>query len=476
MSIEIPLSELSAEKISIVQKSLTVIPKKQDFLFGKKDFSQIGEPINFFDIIEEEGKEEMIRLPLFFARAVMKLKNEKKFPLFSVLEPAIELRPHQLPVFQESLQNLMKFQTTTLKAYPGFGKTALCALLSGTTRMLTLVFVHRTPLAFQWYKSFVKVFPELDGKIWIVGENPMPEDVRIIISMDERFTKIPPELMENVGCLVVDEAHAFCTRSRVKPLLCCHPKFVIVATATLERIDGTESMMYLLSGVHSVLTVNKSPFMVIKFSTGRTYEVKYNAQGADFGDLTSHQEKDDIRNSQCVELVSNNPHRKYIILVRRKNHVIALQKMMKSAGVDCATLYGGEKSYSDSQVLIGTLSKLSVGFDEENNCRNFLGRKSDTLILLSSISCRFSKKEIEERKNFKDVAVWEQVKGRIMRSSRPIIVYFVDNHPTVEKHFKGTKGMINYTNGVIKEVVANPEEPLLLPEPGEFLEDEEDDQ
>lgn len=469
MSLSIPLSELSPQQISLIQKSLTVIPKKQDFLFGKKDFSQIGEPINFFDIDEED----VVHLPIFFARAVMKMKNEKEYPSFPMMEPAIELREHQLPVFRESLQNLSKFHSTTLKAYPGFGKTALCSLLAGTTRLITLVFVHRTPLAFQWYKSFVKVFPLLSDKVWIVGENQMPEDLRVIISMDERHSKIPKEVMDKVGCLIIDEAHAFCTRSRVKALLCSTPKFVIVATATLERLDGTESMMYLLSGVHSVLTVNKSPFMVIKFNTGRSYEVKYTSQGTDFGDLTECQISDEERNRQCVSLISSNPHRKYIVLVRRKNHVIALQRMMASLSIECSTLYGGEKSYSDSPVLIGTLSKLSVGFDEENNCKNFLGRKSDTLILLSSISCRFSKKEIEEKKNFKDVAVWEQVKGRIMRSSRPIIVYFVDDHPTVEKHFKGTKGMINYTNGVIREVDGR--EPLSLPEPGEFLEDEEEE-
>jgi hypothetical protein len=42
---------------------------------------------------------------------------------------------------------------------------------------------------------------------------------------------------------------------------------------------------------------------------------------------------------------------------------------------------GQKKGYNDSHVLVGTVSKMGVGFDEANVCENFQGVKSDTLVL-----------------------------------------------------------------------------------------------
>ena len=61
--------------------------------------------------------------------------------------------------------------------------------------------------------------------------------------MSGRIDKIPQELLDAVGFLIIDEAHTFCTETRIKSLLRVKPRYIISCTATPDREDGLYSMI-----------------------------------------------------------------------------------------------------------------------------------------------------------------------------------------------------------------------------------------
>ena len=123
-----------------------------------------------------------------------------------------------------------------------------------------------------------------------------------------------------------------------------------------------------------------------------------------------------------------------MILCRRVAHVIILKALLESFGVKVATLYGNQKNYSDSEVLIGTLDKMGVGFDEKNECDDFQGRESDLLILVTSIA---------------SLALFIQAKGRVSRAADNAVFYLVDDMDIPKNHFSGSSKWIKETKGVI---------------------------
>ena len=106
-------------------------------------------------------------------------------------------------------------------------------------------------------------------------------------------------------------------------------------------------------------------------------------------------------------------------------------------GLESSELYGTIKNYKTKNILIGTGSKMGVGFDEENFCDDFDGRPSDLLLMLTT---------------YASWAPFEQVRGRGMRTETPNVVVFNDKHPITKKHMTQIRKWVRETNGKIIEL------------------------
>ena len=136
------------------------------------------------------------------------------------------------------------------------------------------------------------------------------------------------------------------------------------------------------------------------------------------------------------KIIINNPHRKFIALQRVTAGIESLVEKLRSLGIESDSLYGNKKSYKNSRVLVGTIPKMGTGFDEENACDDFYlnPEKSNTLIFINSV-----KKE----------SLFEQVRGRVMRSDNPHVIWLMDDNTSILRHFNGLKNWISKTNGNI---------------------------
>lgn len=451
MSVVVPLIDLDAKRVALIQSLLNLQPKdllaEEQKKWGRKTHLPPKPSFPFFKVTEDN---RAVSLPFGFARKLLG-RNNLEIDHWRVIVTSGEagnftfraqLREFQVPVALEAWSQLREHQTTTLAVYPGFGKTIIGTWLWYHIGLAGVILVHRETLMTQWLTTIQKCCPELAPYVWMVEDQIPSQPPPIIICMDTRISKVPVGWRRYYGTLIVDECHLFCCPGKITTLLAFEPRYIIAESATPDRDDGMNQMMIALAGTHRVERISSEPYTFVQLETGILAPEVRGKQGVQFSTLCTALSKDAARNLIVADIIRTNPHRKFIILTRiADQHVPLLQQLFVSLGIDHDVLYAHKKHYRDSQVLIGTLSKIGTGFDEENACADFKGRKADCLILMHSIKQR---------------APFEQARGRVMRAKAPVIVWFNDRNSAPRRHLRGLRGWIQTTNGRIQEVYYTP--------------------
>ena len=412
MAVRINKSHLNDDQIKTIRKFLYIQPKTSFFQLNSL-YSNPKDPILFYIIDNND-----ILLPYTFFSALTKtLPNRHiKYPEKS-FDFKGSLLDRQKSVIPEAIHQLETHGTTLLVLPPGFGKTVIGSFLSSITKKLTLVLYPRTLLESQWFNTFIEF---TTAKLWIIG-HPQPNDFDVILSMDTQFHKIPSTIKSQIGTIIIDEAHMFCTPTHVTCLLGTEPLFIIALTATPNRDDGLFSMIESIIGLHKVYRKHENPFNVIRFLTGIKPIVKTNFQGnTDWNALINDLCNNETRNAYILTFVQQNPDSKILILTWRVEHATQLYNWLKLLNESVAILAGPIKSYSDSRILVGTVSKIGTGFDEKSACPDFSGKRINMLIWVGS-----SKSEI----------IIEQTIGRAFRSDFPTIIAFIDDNKSIKNHW-----------------------------------------
>jgi superfamily II DNA or RNA helicase len=347
-----------------------------------------------------------------------------------------KLREHQEPVAEQALEQLKKHGTSTLCLGTGFGKSALSAYLASQLGGLTLVITNRETIQKGWQETFSK---NTTAKVWTVETNiRIPKSCNVILTMNGRLNKIPWEIRKMVSVLVVDEFHMFLTASQVPVLLGTCPKYIIGCTATPTRPDGMERMLYTMVGKHNITVKNDKKFTVYKFMTGIKTELVKNKMGTvDFSKLTSALAENPLRNAFIVDLIEKNLAHKIMLLTWSKSHVQTLYTALQNRNVSVDYLTGNKSKYVDSQVLLGTISKVSTGFDSKNVAIDFDGMDISMMIFLAST---------------KSFNLHIQSIGRAFRSDNPVIFDFVDDNRISQSHWRAREKNYNEMNCEIHHV------------------------
>jgi len=449
MAYSIPLSKLSQDQKEFIRKMLFLQPEVP---FMKSKFSRFSNdstpPILFFHI-----EDDIVHLPFLFAGSLLKIcpNLDLPFPKTS-LEFKGSLRDYQIPVVKTAAEQLQRFGTSTLGLYPGFGKTIIGMKLAAIPQLLVCILVHREVLTMQWKKTAMDVtrITQLDDKgnlvytdprVWIVGEKNPPVLCDVIICMDTRTHLIPKALKDAIGFLIIDEAHAFCTPSHVQCLLTFHPQYILAETATLERDDNMHTMIQAIVGTHAINKETDKPFTVMKVNTNVKPERKMNKQGTlDYTALVRDTLFNERRNKIIIDLVLANKDKTIIILTSLVDHVMLLYNKLKELQVECAYMCGNTKNYKDSNVLVGTTSKIGTGFDSATVSTDYRGRPFELLILACSI---------------KKYSMLVQNVGRCFRSKDPYVMHLVDNDDIYKNHWNKAKRWYTSRNGVVVETTVN---------------------
>ena len=376
-----------------------------------------------------------VSLPM--AWALKRVQGAARRPRTAFTQTSYEynatLRAAQIVVKKEAPVNLNRRGTTIISAYPGFGKTVTSINLAHKIKMRTLVLVNKIVLIEQWISS-IESFTNLKKGSGVVKVSPPTKTQRarpdkmqkwmdkattasILIMNALNVKKMPDRFFDDIGCLIVDECHQLMSPCLSEALLYVQPRYVIALSATPYRSDGLNKLLDLYFSEERIVRKLKKEHTVYEVRTNFKPTSNVTEQGRlDWNGILNSQSENEERNTMIVDAaVSLSKTRTILILTKRIDQAVLLEseigKRVKTSG-----LYGTKKTFDKNcAVLVGTASKIGVGFDHKS---------LDCLILASDVEAYFI-----------------QFLGRVFRSPdvEPIIIDFVDSHPVLRSHFRTRK-------------------------------------
>ncbi|WDE14690.1 DEAD/DEAH box helicase family protein [Thalassomonas haliotis] len=307
-----------------------------------------------------------------------------------------ELRKDQ----KKAVSAMVKHDTGILHAPTAFGKTVTAIGLINKRKVNTLILVHSRQLLDQW-KERLAIF--LDGcEVGIIGGGKRKQtkqvDIATYQSMISRKDNTVDPLLYEYGQVIIDECHHISAPNYEMLLSEVHAKFVLGITATPNRQDGHQPIIFMQAGSirHTVATAGETRFtqQVLLSSIQTQFPEEFLEKDARphiadvYRCLMNHKERNEFIVSD-VE-VAVNQGRVPIVLTERREHALLLAELLSERGISFQILRGAMKAkereaamaaLDKTQVLVATGKYIGEGFDLA---------KLDTLFLALPISWKGS--------------------------------------------------------------------------------------
>lgn len=443
MALVIPRDQISEDKAKLIRELLTLSPIEDDYSnpmiqnYYKEEVET--EPVIFFNF---DRSKNVVYLPFTLGTTLFPefrppLPMNGKSP-FNFVGNLLE---HQVSIVDEAITLLRQNHTTLLEVFPGCGKTVMAAKLASLVKLdkpLILVLIHLATLQPQWLNTFAEF---TDAKVWVVGsKTTLTPDTNVIICMERQFDKISTDVRERVGFLIVDEAHAFCTKGRAHTWIGTQPHYTLALSATPERADGMHSMIHAVVGLDKVFRPFEKKHLVYRFGTRiQPPLVKRRDGRIDWQKLVRYLCENELRNEYLFGFIDANPEFKIGVVTWSYDHAVFLHDELKRRQYSVAILAGNKKTYSDSSILIGTIAKIGTGFDEKTACPDFGGQRINMLIMMGTT---------------RSEPLIQQILGRAFRAQVPHIVVFVDEASVTKNHWYVIRKWCMTHGGEIHEMSA----------------------
>ena len=373
-----------------------------------------------------EVKNDDIILPFAYATRVLKLKRKDRgdYPQMT-LDFKGTLRPEQKEVKKEATSVLSKTGSILLSMYCGFGKSATAMSLACSIGFKTLVIVNKIVLMKQWEEGILNFCP--DATVQRVTTKSKKQDADFYIMNAQNVEKMGVSFFSDVGTVVIDEAHLVMAETLSKCLQHVFPRYLIGLTATPYRPDGLDKLLTLYFGKHKIIRELYREHTVQKVVTGFKPTIEYAANGrVNWGVVLDSQANDDQRNELIVRLLQFYDDKNFLVMVKRIAQGEWLEARLRELGESVTSLLGTSQEFDgDSRILIGTSSKIGVGFDHP---------RLNALLLATDVEEYFI-----------------QYLGRVFRTKdgMPLIVDLVDDYSILAKHWNTRRKVYQDHGGTV---------------------------
>lgn len=383
------------------------------------------QPYNYVKEVEEypvyQEDEKYLYIPRHYGikkygvpEKISKWKNEdSNFKFLS------KLRDYQLEIVDIVIPKILNEGGGMLCLPCGYGKTITSLYIASVIKKKTLVIVHKNFLLNQWVER-IKEFT--DAKVGVIVQDKVEiEGNDIVIGMLQSISKekYSESLFKKFGFVIFDEAHHAPSKffSRSLPLIAS--EFSLSLTATPNRSDKLEKIIYWYMGdiLYQVKKKKERDVLVKMYDyksshkNFKEYVIHYS------GDINLPKTITKLselikRNKLIVNIICDilkDDRRHILVLSDRISHLESLKEMLMEKGVSDCDFYIGRMKQKDldiaqnKKVLLGSYAMACEALDIPS---------LNTLIMVTS------------RSNI------EQSVGRILRSQddeiQPLIIDISD--------------------------------------------------
>jgi superfamily II DNA or RNA helicase len=365
-----------------------------------------------------------------------------------------ELRQNQKDIIDKIIPYI-KLNSGGILCLPcAAGKTVLSLYLASIFKVKTLVIVHKTFLLNQW-KERAEQFT--DASIGIIQRNKIDIDGKdIVIGMLQSIAKekYDNEIFKDFGMVIFDEAHHAPSQYFSKALPIIASKITIGLSATPNRTDKLEKILYWYFGdimYKSEIKLNSNVLVnIINFNIEHEKFKEFKLKTGDINRAKTINKITTIgrRNKFIINILEDvlkNNLRRILILSDRIEHLKLLKDRIDKKNITTTGFYIGGMKQKDLKIA----ENMQVIFAS-------YGMASEALDIpeLNTLFMVTSRREVE------------QAVGRVIRkivpNIRPTIYDFVDQLPSFirqgcyrQKLYKKLGFEINNNNSELNEVMTD---------------------
>ncbi|MDK9758150.1 DEAD/DEAH box helicase [Vibrio sp. D173a] len=300
----------------------------------------------------------------------------------------------------KAIDELMQHDIGVLHAPTAFGKTVTAIGLIQRRGVNTLILVHNKQLVDQWQERLKAFTQGIDIGVY-TGSKKKPTgqvDIATYQSLINRSDNSVHALVKEYGQIIVDECHHLSAPQYEQVLSEAHAKYVVGISATLERRDGHQPIIFMQAGRvrHTIKSDRNHQFAQVLDRRELNLEVPLHLTSNDpkphISEIYRWLMLHPIRNATIVEgiqkEVSNG--RVPIVLTERREHAIIIAGLLNDVGITHQILVGSMKKkqqaevmskLGSTQVIVATGRFVGEGFDLP---------RLDTLILALPVSWKGS--------------------------------------------------------------------------------------
>ena len=290
----------------------------------------------------------------------------------------VKLRKNQ----QAAIRAMSKHDAGILHAPTAFGKTVTAIGMITKRKANTLILVHSRQLLDQWRERIKSFLPDIDVGI-IGGGKKKPTgiiDIATYQSLINKKDNTVSELVQDYGHVVVDECHHVSAPRFEMVLNEVRAKYVLGLTATPERQDGHQKIIFMAAGPirHKVKNTNEDKFeqQVIAHQLYHTPPevLIHSEERPKISDAYRWIMENEERTLRIIEDVRSciQQSKHPIVLTERREHAEQINSILLEYELDSVVLKGAmrasekkavEEKLPTAQVVVATGKYVGEGFD-----------------------------------------------------------------------------------------------------------------
>jgi superfamily II DNA or RNA helicase len=296
----------------------------------------------------------------------------------SSMKPLLALRKNQ----QAAVKEMSKHDAGILHAPTAFGKTVTAIGMITKRKVNTLILVHSRQLLDQWQDRLRSFLPEAEIGV-IRGGKKKPTgniDIATYQSLINKKENTVSQIVQEYGHVIVDECHHVSAPRFEMVLNEVRAKYVLGLTATPERQDGHQKIIFMAAGPirHKVKSSSDEKF-VQEVQIHQLYDTPplHLSQPEERPKITDAYRwimENEKRTQRIMSDVIDNIRegRHPIVLTERRDHAETLNNLLNENGIDSIILKGAMKAAErkrvdeylhSAQVVVATGKYVGEGFD-----------------------------------------------------------------------------------------------------------------